>query len=366
MKQGNRATRTASPQTILTVPPIPLHRNETMPVKPWPKATITINGGETHEAIAPLIISASRSTDIPAFFGPWFMKRLDAGYVKWINPWSGKPQYVSLARARLFVFWSKNPAPFLPYLSELDKRGLSYYFQFTVNDYEAEGLEQGIPPLKDRIETFRRLSGMIGAPRVLWRFDPLIITDALSPAQLAERIGRIARSLRGYTDRLTISFVDFYAKVRRNIKRTGVPVREWDEESRSAVLKSIAELARALKLPVFTCAEEIVPAVNGIVPGRCIDDELIRREFSRDETLMAFFGPARRPPDGSGFHDASVGDVLKDKGQRPRCGCVVSKDIGIYNTCGHRCAYCYANSSPLRSLEAGNPAGGRADSIGGQ
>jgi hypothetical protein len=293
------------------------------------------------------------------------MKRLDAGYVKWTNPWSGKPQYVSLAEARLFVFWSKNPAPFLPFLKDLDKRGLSYYFQFTLNDYEKESLEPGIPPLNDRLETFRRLSGMIGCSRVLWRFDPLIITDTLSPARLAGRIGRIAHYLRGYTGRLTISFVDFYPKVLRNLKQTGIPVREWNEESRSAILRCIAELSRELKLPVVSCAEDIVPLIGGISPGKCINDELIRREFSHDEKLMAFFESARRKQGTTGFRGVSTGSDLKDKGQRPLCRCIVSKDIGSYNTCGHRCAYCYANSSPLRCLETGSNANAGADSIAG-
>ena len=120
----------------------------------WPRVKIRIPDGDRAgrgevaspstrevEAIAPLIISASRSTDIPAFYGDWFMERLRRGYAKWINPWNGVPLYVSFGNARVFVFWSKNPEPFLPHLAEMTRLGYEYYVLFTLNDYEAEGLD---------------------------------------------------------------------------------------------------------------------------------------------------------------------------------------------------------------------------------
>ena len=323
----------------------------------WPKATITTDAREEKAAIAPLIISASRSTDIPAFFAPWLMRRLAAGYVRWVNPWNGKSVYVSFEKARLFVFWSKNPAPLLPYLTELDRRGIQYYFQFTLNDYEREGLERGVPPLRERVETFKRLAGAIGAERVMWRFDPLLVAPTLTPAQLVERIERIGSSLAGCAERLTISFLTSYVKVRRNMKREGADIREVSEGDRFALAKAIAVLGRAWKLPVVTCAEGRDFAAAGIGHGKCIDDAHVGRVFGDDEKLMGFLGA------GSAL---SKGKNLKDTGQRSLCGCIASKDIGGYNTCRHACTYCYANSSPRRVLENfRNPPPLSADAIPG-
>ena len=122
------------------------------------KLTITTHSGETVEAMAPVIISASRSTDIPAFFAKWFINRLEAGYCVWYNPFNQKPSYVSFARCKVVVFWTKNPKPLIPLLHELDERGIRYYFQFTLNDYEKEGFDPNVPSVAQRIETFKELS----------------------------------------------------------------------------------------------------------------------------------------------------------------------------------------------------------------
>src|SRR5574344_905387 len=103
------------------------------------KIKIVTEHGESVDALAPVIISASRSTDIPAFYAKWFLNRLAKGYCVWHNPFNKKPSYVSFQNTKVIVFWTKDPAPIIPYLDELDKRGLGYYFQVTLNDYEKEG-----------------------------------------------------------------------------------------------------------------------------------------------------------------------------------------------------------------------------------
>jgi DNA repair photolyase len=304
---------------------------------PWPKVTITIDSGETKGAVAPLIVSASRSTDIPAFYGAWFLRRLDAGYARWVNPFSGKPVYVSFENARAFVFWSKNPLPFLPLLKELDRRNLTYYFQVTVNDYEKEGLERGVPALAQRIHAFKRLSGLIGKERVLWRFDPLLLTASLSPAELLLRIRQIGDQLAGYTGRLTVSFITLYEKVARNLYNAGIRIRAWDDAARTLVLKEIGAAAREWEMQAVSCADKNDYSRFGIAHGKCIDGALIAR-------LTGNKGPVSEL--------LKRGGGTKDKGQRPHCGCIAGKDIGMYNTCGHACAYCYANASPRSA--AGN------------
>ena len=180
---------------------------------------LMLHDGTTVEALAPVIVSASRSTDIPAFYARWFMNRLRAGYCIWYNPFNRRPVYVSFARTKVVVFWTKDPAPLMPYLGELDAMGLKYYFQVTLNDYGREGFEPGVPPLGSRIDTFRRLSGMVGPDRIIWRFDPLVVTPQLSAVELLSRIAGVGDALRGATRRLVFSFVDVraYRKVQANL-----------------------------------------------------------------------------------------------------------------------------------------------------
>lgn len=172
--------------------------------------TISIcnDNGAVVLAQVPLIISASRATDIPAFYTDWFFRRLEKGYVRWRNPFSGQDSYVSFCNTRFIVFWSKNPVSLLPYLPTLKERGIGCYIQYTLNDYETEGLEPNVPPLQQRIETFRRLVDALGTEAVVWRFDPLILTDKIDIDTLLEKIARIADALVSYTDKLVFSFAD--------------------------------------------------------------------------------------------------------------------------------------------------------------
>lgn len=160
------------------------------------------------KALAPMIVSASRATDIPAFFAPWFFDRLDKGYCVWKNPYNGKDSYVSFANTRFIIFWSKNPAPLIPYLPKLKERGIGFYLQYTLNDYEQEGLEPNVPRLSDRIDTLKHIVDSYGLGSVVWRFDPLILTDKIGIQELLEKIQHIVLELNGYTERLVFSFAD--------------------------------------------------------------------------------------------------------------------------------------------------------------
>ena len=157
-------------------------------------------------AQVPVIISASRATDIPAFYSDWFFDRLAKGYVRWRNPFNAKDSYVSFANTRFVVFWSKNPAPLIPNLHILRERGIGCYVQYTLNDYEKDGLESNVPALQHRIDTFKRLVDTLGEGSVVWRFDPLVLTDTISEELLLVKIDIIAEHLRGYTENLVFSF----------------------------------------------------------------------------------------------------------------------------------------------------------------
>lgn len=332
------------------------------------KVTITTESGERVEATAPVIISASRSTDIPAFYAKWFFNRLEKGYCVWYNPFNQKPLYVSFARTRVIVFWTKNPEPILPYLHLLDERGIHYYFQVTLNDYVDEGFEPNVPSVEKRVETFRLLSDKIGRERVIWRFDPLIFTPQTTPRQLLSKIWRVGNLLRGYTDKLVFSFVDVlaYRKVQNNlVKETGrftkenVGSAEAGEAQRRELVEGLVKLREAWKqqgwnLSLATCAENIDLDSYGIEHNRCIDGELMKRIFASDSELVYYLNTGKLPERSGGnlFNEPlplpkklKDAKAMKDKGQRTICGCMVSKDIGMYNTCRHFCVYCYANTS---------------------
>ena len=298
-------------------------------------------GGTKVLAQMPIIVSASRSTDIPAFYSDWFMERLNAGYVKWFNPFNGVPLYVGFKKMRCIVFWSKNPRPMLERLDVVEAVGFKqYYFQFTLNDYMAEGLEPNVPPVAERIDTFRRLARRIGKERVIWRFDPLMLTEKISIEALLERISNIGQQLKRYTEKLVFSFIDIaaYRKVQKNL--AGLGVREFSPNDQIKFAQGLAELNQDLRLELATCGELADLSAYGVKHNKCVDDELMMRLFHDDAGLMDFIGA-----EYDMFNGWQIKKLKKDKGQRKACGCIVSKDIGMYNTCPHLCKYCYANFS---------------------
>lgn len=335
------------------------------------KIRITLDSGLNAEAQAPVIVSASRSTDIPAFYVDWFFERLKHGYSAWINPFNGVTSYVSYSNMRFIVFWSKNPKPLLKHLDYLTDRNIGCYIQYTLNDYEAEGLEKGVPPIAQRIETFRMLVDKLGKGRVIWRFDPMILTDEISIDDLLAKVMNIGDQLKDYTEKLVFSFADIapYRKVKSNLEKSGIRYIDWDEISMNEFASKLSEMnrERGWNFKLATCGEKINIEQYGIKHNRCIDDDLMIRFANHDKELMEFLNvdikkiPPVSPSIFEEFEDRTqvpAGAILltpdtyavkqknnKDNGQRQFCGCIVSKDIGQYNTCPHLCEYCYANTS---------------------
>ena len=326
------------------------------------KIFITTDFGEQVEAVAPVIISASRSTDIPAFYAKWFFNRLARGYCVWYNPFNQQKMYVSFERCKVIVFWTKNPKPILPYLHELDERGIHYYFQVTLNDYTDEGFEPNVPSVEQRVGIFRQLSEMIGKERIIWRFDPLIITPSITPRILLSRMWKIGNCLKGYTDKLVFSFVDVkaYRKVQNNLvkethyfSKSNVEGAEMNTTQRQEMVEGLVKLretwaSAGWNVVLATCAEDVDLETYGIEHNRCIDGELMECVFGDDYELMYYLQTGKLPePDIFGMLPVMPDKRknLKEKGQRKVCGCMVSKDIGMYNTCHHFCVYCYANTS---------------------
>lgn len=293
------------------------------------------------DPLLPVIVSASRETDVPAFYADWLVHRLRDGWCAWKNPFNGEVRKVSFSKTRMIVFWSKNPKPMLERLDEVESLGFrQYYFQFTLNDYMAEGLEPNVPPAAERIDTFKRLADLIGKERVIWRFDPLMLTEKISIDALLERVGNIGQQLKGYTEKLVLSFIDIaaYRKVQKNL--AGLGVREFSPDDQIQFAQGLAELNQDLRLELATCGELADLSAYGVKHNKCVDDELMMRLFHDDAGLMDFIGA-----EYDMFNGWQIKKSKKDKGQRKSCGCIVSKDIGMYNTCRHFCVYCYANTS---------------------
>jgi len=273
-----------------------------------------------------MIISASRRTDIPAFYSKWLMNRIRAGYCLVPNPRNLKQvSRVSLhpSDVEAIIFWSKNPAPLLPHLGELDKLGFHYYFQFSLNDYPW-ALEPNIPSLDDRIATFKDLSRLVGPLRVVWRYDPIIISNRTPFEFHRERFAWIAEELKGVTHRVMVSIVDFYQKTDRRLsqleKEEGFSFDRdvLSSAGTTSLLRNLADIARKNNMEIFTCAEEKDYSQTGVTPGMCIDNKLLMKISSSNLQYK------------------------KDPSQRDSCLCMISKDIGINDTCLHGCPYCYA------------------------
>jgi len=335
----------------------------------WPKEKLPRENGERVFMQIPEIISASRSTDIPAFYADWFFYRLKVGYSAWINPFNRVKGYVSYKNTRFIVFWSKNPRPLLKHLNELREKNIGCYVQYSLNDY-GEGLEPGVHPLTERIETFKLLVEALGEGHVIWRFDPLILTDGVDIEILLKKIENIGDQLKGFTEKLVFSFADIhiYRRVKNNLEKEKIPYKEWSSTDMREFAAKLLELNKKWKYELATCAED--PGIGlkdfGIKPNHCIDDALMIRFAYEDKILMNALNVDINPmpqPDifGNVMPLPAEAIVLpngtyairgdnKDKGQRLFCGCMCSKDIGEYNTCVHLCKYCYANDTKGRAV----------------
>lgn len=268
-----------------------------------------------------MILSVSRRTDIPAFYTPWLINRIREGYVQVRNPMN----YHQVSRVDIspdvidcIVFWTKNPAPLFPYLQEISNR-YPCYFQYTLNAYGRE-MEPGLPSLEERIGGFRQLSAALGSKKVIWRYDPILLSERYTVAWHTDQFRIIAKALQGSAERCVISFVDLYEKVKKNLN--GLGVRECRNDEMQALAAAFSEIAKETDLVLQTCAEMVDLAEYGIVHGCCVDAELISE-------ITGWKIKAK-----------------KDPNQRSECGCVESVDIGQYNTCSHGCRYCYATFNP--------------------
>jgi DNA repair photolyase len=295
---------------------------------------------------SPTIISASRRTDLPAFYTEWLKNRLKAGFCAVVNPFNAKQiSMVSLlpSDVRAFIFWTKCPGPMLrdKELFSMLERDYDFYFLFTINGYPSE-LEPALSHRRHEIiDAFRELSERIGKERVIWRYDPIIISDCTDYDFHHRNFAEIAGSLSGKTKRVIVSVVDFYRTVKRRFSRLekekGIRVKGREEleedEHFYRLMGSLREIAGAAGLEIQKCCEPLNLEKAGIGAGKCIDEELISR-------IARSTGGAA--PDMFSSMRATAG-YKKDPGQREGCLCTESREIGAPLTCRHQCLYCYAS-----------------------
>ncbi|MBX9188471.1 DUF1848 domain-containing protein [Bacteroides sp. K03] len=263
-----------------------------------------------------MIISASRRTDIPAFYSDWFFNRIKERYVLVPNPYNSKMiSRISLDPAVVdcIVFWSKNPAPMLEKLDKLKE--YNYYFQFTLNPYGPD-IENHLPAISKRIDTFKRLSDRIGKEKVIWRYDPVLTNETYTPGFHKEKFAEIAYELKEHTEKCMLGFIDHYQHIRTAVSRFNIqPLLKADIEEMAVSFKKTVDTC---SIQLDTCTAKVDLTHLGIPGGLCIDNQLVER--------IAGYPISAR----------------KDKNQRDICRCAESIDIGTYESCLNGCIYCYA------------------------
>ncbi|MFZ5791476.1 MAG: DUF1848 domain-containing protein [Pseudomonadota bacterium] len=275
-----------------------------------------------------MIVSASYRTDIPAFYADWFRRRLAEGYALVANPYGGPPYRVDLRPEAVtgFVFWTRNPRPFLPVLEELAAAGRPFYLQFTITGYP-RALERAVPAPGRAVAAAQAIAERFGPKAVVWRYDPVLWSDLTETAWHIENFQRLARTLEGSSDEVVLSAAQIYAKTRRNLdaaaRRHAFGWRDPEPAEKTALLGRLAMIAAGHGMRAALCAQPELSAA-GLEPARCVDAE----------RLAAIAG---RPI------------AAREKGNRPGCFCAESRDIGAYDTCPHGCVYCYAVGSETRA-----------------
>ena len=264
------------------------------------------------------LVSASRRTDIPAFYSDWLMERLRQGSASWSNPYSGALTTVSLrpSDTAAIVFWTRNFAPMLRHLPELATRGHRFLVYFTLTALPRR-YETHVPSPHAAIRQMHALAAQVGPDRVCWRYDPILVTEACDRRFHLENFTRLAASLEGATRRCTVSFAQIYGKLRRGFALRQVPLPAVEPGERRELAGELAEIAAARGITLAACCNDDL--VGGRVQkARCIDREAIQAIWP-DLRIEAAASPTRE-----------------------QCGCSRSQDIGAYDSCPHGCLYCYA------------------------
>ncbi|MCI5648061.1 MAG: DUF1848 domain-containing protein [Fusicatenibacter sp.] len=266
-----------------------------------------------------MIIQTGMRTDIPAFYSKWFLNRIREGYVLVRNPYnpSQVTKYsLSPEVVDLIAFCTKNPAPMLSHMDVLKSYG-QYWF-VTITPY-GKDIEPKVPDKEKVMEDFKRLSDIVGVDSIGWRYDPIFIDGKHSVEWHISEFEKMAETLSGYTKSCVISFIDIYKKVERNFPNA----REVSKQNRITLGKELIRLADRYGMIVRPCAEG-----NDLEP--------FGADCSGCMTVNTF---------ESALHSHLDVPKRKNNQRNGQCTCLLGVDIGAYDTCGHLCRYCYANTN---------------------
>ena len=271
-----------------------------------------------------MIINTGARTDTVQYYTPWLLKRFEEGYVLSRNPLF--PNKVTRYRLDPSVvdvveFCSKNYQPILPYLHQITER-FNTHFQYTITAYGRD-LEPGVPSIDESIETLLELEKQVGAKRICWRYDPVLLTDKYTIDYHREMFAYMAEKLNGHVDRCIFSFVEMYKKLDRNMPEL-IPLTEQDKEN---LAKMLGRTAEKHHLYIQTCGTLQDYARYNIHVSGCM--------------TLPMMGEANGITFRNRVH----------KGTRKGCRCIESRDIGAYDTCLNGCKYCYANKDPRKAFE---------------
>ena len=264
-----------------------------------------------------MIINTGCRTDIPAFYSKWLINRVRSGYVMVRNPYN--PNQVTKYSldpniVDCLAFCTKNPEPILKYLDELNK-----YRQFwfvTITPYKKD-IEPNVPDKEKVIESFKKLSKYVGINSIAWRYDPIFINNEFTVSKHIESFKKIAEKLKGYTKDCTISFLVLYEKVKRNAPDIKPPSKKEQIE----IAKAFVKIGKENDITIHGCCEGNFLSEYGVDCKGCMSQEIVEKSI----------GTTLNPP--------------KKKNIREGCNCLMGNDIGSYDSCGHLCKYCYANSN---------------------
>ncbi len=276
-----------------------------------------------------MIVSASHRTDIPAFYGDWFRARRAAGFAKVASPFGGPAYTVPLTPDAVdgYVFWTRNIGPFVPVLHELRAEGTPFVIQHTVTGYP-RALDRYVPDADRILPILRRIAEQFGPEVVVWRYDPVVVTDFTPAAFHHTNLARIGEGLRGVSSEVVLSAVHPYRKTVNNMVRVGGTWRHFEDGEKSLLISGLADIAGSLGFRPTVCAQPSLVAGTAAA-ARCVDARRLER-------VAAGWGLARTI-------------AAPVRGNRPGCECHASRDIGAYETCPHGCAYCYAVGNPERA-----------------
>ena len=271
-----------------------------------------------------MIINTGGRTDTVQYYTDWLLTRFKEGYVLSRNPlFPNKVTRYELTPDRVdtVVFCSKNYKPILPRLSEITDK-FNTYFHYTITAY-GKDIEPGVPSIEKSMETLIKLSEQVGAQRVAWRYDPVLLTKDYTIERHFEKFERMSKILAPHIDRCIFSFVEMYKKLQANMPE----IIMMSVEDMDILAQGLGKIAAKYGMTIQTCGTNGDFTRYGIQQSGCMTLDIL--------------GNAN----GITFRN------LKHKGMRQGCHCIETRDIGAYDTCMNSCKYCYANKNPQKAFE---------------